>query len=121
MPLKASCHCGAIQFEVAEAPTEVTECNCSFCSRRGGLWAYYKTVQFKLLTARDRISTYQFGDYLGHHHHCGVCGCSTYSEFPSFESGKPDFDDPRICINARLLEDFDLKALPIRAVDGKAY
>ena len=25
MPLKGSCHCGAIQFEVTEAPTEVTE------------------------------------------------------------------------------------------------
>jgi hypothetical protein len=95
MTLKARCHCGATQFELTEAPTELADCNCSFCSRRGALHAYYKPAQFKLTTARDRVSTYQWGHYLGQHHHCGVCGCPTYSEFPSFDSGEPNFEDPR--------------------------
>ena len=121
MPLKARCHCGATQFEIDSAPVEVSSCNCSFCAKRGGLWAYYKPAQFRLTTARDRVSTYQWGHYMGHHHHCAICGCGTYSEFPSFDTGEPDFDDPRICINARLIEDFDLDAVPVKKVNGRAY
>lgn len=119
MPVKASCHCGAVQFELAEAPTGVTSCNCSFCSRRGALYAYYTPEQARLLTARDRVATYQWGRYVGQHHHCGVCGIGAYSEFPDFSSGKPDFEHMKVGINARLIEDFDLDALPVRHVDGK--
>jgi len=57
MTLKGSCHCGATQFEIAEAPAKVARCTCSFCSKRGALWAYYSPEQFNLTTARDRVST----------------------------------------------------------------
>ena len=60
MPVKGRCHCGAVQFEVSEAPIELTSCNCSYCVRRGALVAYYKVAQFKLLTAPDRVWTYQW-------------------------------------------------------------
>ena len=119
MPLKGRCHCGATQFEVTEAPTGVTSCNCSICSKRGALHAYYTPAQFKLTTARDRVSTYQWNTYVVQHHHCGVCGCPTYGESPSFETGKADFDNPRIGVNARLFEDFDLSAVPVIYLDGK--
>jgi hypothetical protein len=119
MPVKGSCHCGATQFEVESAPTELSACNCSFCSKRGGLQAYYTPAQFKLTTARDRVSTYQWGHYIGQHHHCAICGCGTYSEFPSFDTGEPDFDNPRIAINARLLNDFDLSPLPVAKLNGR--
>jgi len=121
MTLKARCHCGATQFEVTHAPEWVSDCNCSFCSKRGALWAYYTPDQFKLTTARDRVSTYQWGGYFGTHHHCGVCGCGTYSQFPSFENGVVNYDDPRISLNARLFEDFDLDAVPVRKTDGRSY
>ena len=48
MSLKGSCHCGATQFEVSEAPQSLARCTCSFCARRGALWAYYTPAQFKL-------------------------------------------------------------------------
>lgn len=121
MTLKARCHCGATQFEIDSPPTEVSSCNCSFCSKRGVLWAYYRPAQFRLTTARDRVSTYQWGHYIGQHHHCAICGCGTWSEFPSFDSGQPDFNDPRISINARLIEDFDLDAVPVKKVNGRVY
>ena len=119
--LKGRCHCGATQFEVTVAPTEVTNCNCSFCSKRGGLWAYYRPEQFKLTTARDRVSTYQWGHYLGQHHHCAICGCGTYSEFPDFSTGKPDFEHMKIAVNARLFDQdaIDIEQLPVTVVDGK--
>lgn len=119
MPVKGRCHCGAIQFEVAEMPTELTDCNCSFCVRRGGLVAYYKSDQFKLTTARDRVWTYQWGDYLGQHHYCPVCGMGTHSEFPNFETGQPDFDDMRIVVNVRMLEDLGWEKLPVKKINGR--
>lgn len=121
MTVKASCHCGATQFTVETAPEQVAGCNCSFCSKRGALWAYYTPAQFKLTTARDRVSTYQWGTYTVQHHHCGVCGCGTYSESPDWSTGKPDFSNPRIGVNARLFDDFALEAVPVQMMNGKAY
>jgi hypothetical protein len=119
MPVKGSCHCGATQFELAEAPTQLTICNCSFCSKRGPLWAYTTPAGFKLLTVRDRVSTYQWGHYVGQHHHCAICGCGTYSEFPDFSTGQADYDHPKVSINARLLDDFDISPLPVTQVNGR--
>jgi hypothetical protein len=62
MAIKGSCHCGATQFEISEAPANVTRCT---------------------------------------------------------SSGSPDFEYPRISINARLLDEFDLDAVPVRTIDGK--
>lgn len=119
MTIKGSCHCGATQFEVAEAPGKVGRCTCSFCSKRGVLWAYYAPEQFKLTTARDRVSTYQWRSYTVLHHHCAICGCGTYSESPSWVEGKPDFEHPRIGVNARLFDDFDAEPLEVFVMDGK--
>ncbi len=119
MPVKGRCHCGAIQFEVPQMPTELSECNCSFCVRRGALGADYPRDQFKLLTAPDRVSTYQWGTYVGSHHYCAICGIGTHSEFPNFSTGKPDFDDMRIGVNARLFEDLAWETLPVRKENGR--
>jgi hypothetical protein len=119
MAIKGSCHCGATQFEVEAAPENVTRCTCSFCSKRGALWAYYTPAGFKLLTARDRVSTYQWRSYSVQHHYCAICGCGTYSESPDWSTGKADFDNPRIGVNARLFEDFDLDAVEVVTIDGK--
>jgi hypothetical protein len=43
MTVKGSCHCGATQF-TAQRPATVTRCTCSFCSKRGVLWAYQTSV-----------------------------------------------------------------------------
>jgi hypothetical protein len=120
MAIKGSCHCGATQFEISEAPANVTRCTCSFCSKRGAMHAYYSPEQFKLKTARDRVSTYQWRSYTIQHHHCAICGCATYTESPDFSSGSPDFEHPKISINARLLDEFDLDAVPVRTIDGKS-
>ena len=121
MPLKGSCHCRATQFEVTEPPTEVTSCNCSLCGKRGQLHAYYDVHQFKLTTVRDRVSTYQFGHYVGQHHHCAICGCGTYSEFPDFSTGEPNYERMKVSVNARLfdVEAFDVDAVPVKRVNGR--
>jgi len=118
MAVTGSCHCGATRFEVSEAPASVTRCNCTFCSKRGGLWAYYRPEQFKLL-ASDRSTLYQRSGSPVKHHHCAVCGCGTYMESPAWVDFKPHPTLIQIGINARLLDDFDLEPLPVRFIDGK--
>ena len=119
MTIKGSCHCGRTQFEVSEAPKDVTRCTCSFCSKRGALWAYYKPADFRLLSPPENVSTYRWGSKTVKHHFCAECGCGTYSESPDWSTGKLDFDNPKVGINARLFDDFDLDAVPVTVIDGK--
>ena len=38
---------------------------------------------------------------------------------PDWSTGKPDFDNPKVGVNARLLDDFDLDAVTVTVIDGK--
>ena len=41
MTIKGKCHCGATAFELSKVPKSVTRCTCTFCAKRGVLWANY--------------------------------------------------------------------------------
>lgn len=119
MKIKGSCHCGATAFEVSAVPENVTQCTCSFCSKRGALWAYYTPSQFRLATPATNLSTYRWGSKTIKHHFCGTCGCGTFTETPDWSTGEPDFDNPKVSVNARLFDDFDLGAVEVVVIDGK--
>ncbi len=119
MKIKGSCHCGATAFEVSAVPENVTQCTCSFCSKRGALWAYYTPSQFRLATPAANLSTYRWGSKTIKHHFCGTCGCGTFTETPDWSTGEPDFDNPRVSVNARLFDDFDLGVIEVVVIDGK--
>lgn len=56
MATRGSRHCGATQFTVAKRPETVTRCTCSFCSKRGALWAYQNEEDdFALAVARSGL------------------------------------------------------------------
>ena len=70
--------------------------------------------------ARGEPLTYRWGSAtIKHHFFCGVCGCGTFTETPDWSTGKPDFDNPKISVNARLFDDFDLDAVEVVVIDGK--
>jgi hypothetical protein len=117
MPIKGQCHCGATQFEVSEAPASVTRCTCTFCSKRGTLTAYYPPEQFKVLNGRDQVH-YSRNGFI-RHYHCGICGCTLYSDSPEWVDFQPHPTRRKMCVNARLFEDFDLAAIPVEVIDGK--
>jgi hypothetical protein len=115
-------HCDATQLTVAKPPETVTRCTCSFCTKRGASWANQDNDDdFVLTTARDRVSTYQWGSYQIEHHHCTICGCGTWSRSPSWdrEAKRPVPGKFKVQVNACLLEDFDPDARPIEVIDGK--
>ncbi|TIU71708.1 MAG: GFA family protein, partial [Mesorhizobium sp.] len=80
MTIKGSCHCEATTFEVSEPPQTVTQCTCSFCSKRGSLWAYYLPEQFKLTSPPENVSFYRWGSKTIKHGFCAACGCGTFTE-----------------------------------------
>jgi hypothetical protein len=121
LALNGSCHCGATRFEVPTAPEWLGECNCSFCTKRGALWAYYPAEQFTLLNSAEGQATYCWNSRLVAHHHCQNCGCATYSESPSFGADGPDFSKPRVGLNARLLDGFDTGAAERKKIDGASF
>lgn len=62
---QGSCHCGAIRFRFTGEPiTSGIRCNCSICIRKGVVWSvrYYRSDAFELLSGKDSISVYEFGE-----------------------------------------------------------
>ena len=53
-------------------------------------------------------------------HHCAVCGCPVFSDAPEWTDEAGTVHPRRITLNARLFDDFDLDAVPVRRVDGRA-
>jgi hypothetical protein len=111
MPYRVSCHCGRIRLEVDAELGEVSECNCSICSRTGFLHWYVTPEQVKLLTEKQLLSTYAWRSVTGGQHFCPTCGIAvirTSTQYP-----------PPVSVNARCIEGIDLATLTIRQFDGK--
>ena len=112
--VSGECHCGAVQLS-APRPEAVTDCNCTMCSKRGGLWAYYPGDD---VTIAGPTATYVRADvteaFLATHF-CATCGCTTH--------WTPLSDPPhaRIGVNARLLEWGTLDGVEVRQCDGRSW
>ncbi|HEY3074588.1 MAG TPA: GFA family protein [Burkholderiales bacterium] len=114
MNYKGSCHCGGIKFEVDGDFREVTECNCSICSRKGSLLGFVPQEKLKMLTPNERMSTYTFNKHIIKHHFCPTCGIHPLAEAKD-KSGKPT-----AAINVRCLEGIDLDSLKVKPFNGRA-
>ncbi len=79
--IRTACHCGAVRFEISEAPQWVLDCNCTLCRRYVALWSYYRgDNQAKLLKkpAEDATDVYTWNDSQIAFHRCRTCGCMTH-------------------------------------------
>ncbi len=121
MPITGSCHCGKTAFEIDGAmPAKLTRCTCSFCAKRGTLYAYFEPAQFRLTTPSADVATYRWQTRKVAHNFCATCGCGTYSDSPAFKpDGSWDGTTRRIGVNARLFDDFNAAEAPVMVIDGK--
>ncbi len=121
MPITGRCHCGKTAFAIdGDIPFALTRCTCSFCSKRGHLYAYFEPSQFRLTTPEAELATYRWNTKKVAHHFCPECGCGTFSDSPDFRrDGSWDGKTQRIGVNARLFDDFDAAAAPVQVLDGK--
>ena len=118
MRLAGSCHCGRIAYEVevGDGITEVYDCNCSMCRRRGGLLWFAPRSALVLKTAEADLATYRFNREHLAHHHCTVCGIAPFSEGVDPKSGAKT-----VAVNLRALPGLDLATLKIVPVDGASF
>lgn len=121
MPITGRCHCGKTAFAIdGDIPFALTRCTCSFCSKRGHLYAYFEPNQFRLTTPESRLATYRWNTKKVAHHFCPECGRGTFSDSPDFrQDGSWDGKTRHIGVNARLFDDFDAAAAPVQVLDGK--
>ena len=119
MTLTAHCHCGRTAFEInGELPEKLTRCTCSFCSKRGHLYAYFKPDQLTV-TQADSDAVYRWNSKKVANHFCSACGCDLYADTPAFETdGSWDGKTRKIAVNARLFDDFDAADWPVTVIDG---
>ena len=73
------CHCGRVRFEVtAPARLQVSDCNCSICSKSGYLHLIVPKSRFKLLSGEDWLTTYEFNTRTAKHLFCSACGIKSF-------------------------------------------
>ena len=76
---RASCHCGAVSFEVdALSQLNVIECNCRICVRSGFLHLLVAKLQFRLLSGAAVLRPYRFNTGVAEHLFCRVCGVKPF-------------------------------------------
>lgn len=113
MKYKGGCHCGQISFEVEGDLQQVTECNCSICSKRGTLMWFVPQADFHLQTPAENYATYTFNKHKIMHRFCPKCGCAPFGE------GVSPAGVAMAAINVRCLEGIDLSALKVNHFDGR--
>lgn len=113
--LTGSCHCGAVAFEADAQIEKLIECNCSHCSRKGLLLAFFPRDVLRTTKGADHLATYTFNRHVIEHRFCPTCGVQPYAL-----GNMPDGTE-MVAINARCLEDFDLAGVERKQVNGREF
>ena len=105
-PLRGSCLCGGVTFELTEPFVRVSMCHCTTCKAisggPGSATGRVPTSAVRVLTGRDLIRTYQPDEGTAKSF-CGVCGSNL------FGTGWPDSEVTGVRLPA-LDEPYDGKA-----------
>jgi hypothetical protein len=105
------CHCGRVRFEVlAPARIEVSECNCSMCSKAGYLHLIVPAERFKLLCGSDALLTYTFNTQVAKHFFCSTCGVKSFYVPRSHPDG--------VSVNARCLDGGSIESMVVKPFNG---
>jgi hypothetical protein len=108
------CHCGRVRFEVvAPARIEVTDCDCSICSKSGYLHLIVPKSRFKLLSGVETLTTYEFNTKTAKHLFCSVCGIKAFYVPRSHPDG--------YSVNARCLDEGTVEQMTVSRADGKDW
>jgi hypothetical protein len=108
------CHCGAVRFEVVAPKTlQVSECNCSICSRTGYLHLIVPADRFRLVTGKDVLTTYTFNTRTAKHLFCSLCGIKSFYVPRSHPDG--------YSVNARCIDSGTVENIVITPIDGRNW
>jgi hypothetical protein len=114
---QASCHCGAIRYEVdLDLSAGTSRCNCSICNKLRKWGAVVKPDAFRLLSGgADDIGSYQFGSFSGNHHFCKRCGVHAFGAGELEVLGGKYYAVNVACLD---VDHAVLAAAPVQFMDG---
>lgn len=108
------CHCGRVRFEVsAPARIDVTDCNCSMCTKAGYLHLIVPKDRFRLLSGEDALTAYQFNTGVAKHLFCRVCGIKSFY----VPRSHPD----AFSVNVRCLDEGTVQSMNVVKKDGRNW
>ncbi len=85
LPLTGGCLCGAVRFEVTEAPLGAGYCHCTRCQRRTGtaasIQAQVAPGSVRILSGEELLRAYEPADGMAKVF-CSACGSSLWSRRP---------------------------------------
>ena len=111
---RGGCHCGRVRFEViAPARLQLSECNCSICSKAGYLHLVVPADRFRLLSGGEVLTTYTFNTHAAKHLFCSVCGVKSFYVPRSHPDG--------FSVNARCLDPGTVEEVSVRQFDGQNW
>jgi hypothetical protein len=110
---EGGCHCGAVRFRVQGTLDDVSECNCSMCTKKGILHLIVPRAQFELLQGEGALTTYRFNTGVAQHTFCRHCGIHPFYV--------PRSDPDKIDVNVRCLDDVDPATVTLRRFDGRNW
>jgi len=111
---QGGCHCGRVRFEVlAPAVLNVSQCNCSICSKSGFLGMIVPGDRFTILSGEESLTEYTFDSGIAKHLFCKFCGIKSFYIPRSHPDG--------VSINARCLDPGTVEAMNIKQFDGQNW
>jgi hypothetical protein len=78
----ASCHCGAVKFELTlpRGLEDPRRCSCSMCRKRGTIVASVALGDLRITKGGDVLTLYQFNTMTAKHYFCSKCGIHTHHQ-----------------------------------------
>jgi hypothetical protein len=110
---EGGCHCGKVRFRVTDDLSNISECNCSMCSKKGQLHLIVPRDRFELLSGEAELTTYRFNTGVAQHMFCRTCGVHGFYV--------PRSDPDKIDVNARCLDGVDASKLKVVRFDGRNW
>jgi hypothetical protein len=111
---EGGCHCGRVRFRARVDLNQLSQCNCSICTKKGILHLAAAPEDFELLSGRDALTVYTFGTGVAQHPFCSHCGMHAFYVPPS--------QADRLSVNARCLDGIDGPSLkPTGFFDGRHW
>jgi hypothetical protein len=111
---KGGCHCGGVRFEVRSSPIiNVSQCNCSICSKSGHLGMIVPRHRFTLISGEECLTEYTFDSGVAKHLFCKHCGIKSFYIPRSHPDG--------VSVNARCLDPGTVEDMSIKQFDGKNW
>ena len=111
---QGGCHCGRVRFEVlAPAVINVSQCNCSICSKSGFQGMTVPRDRFTLKSGEESLTEYTFDSGVAKHLFCKHCGIKSFYIPRSHPDG--------VSVNASCLDPGTVEDMNIKQFDGQNW